>query len=60
MNRGKEVECTQTCRSRQHGAKITAAIIRGTEAQVIAYMKVKEMYLLDLYLPILIYFLIAV
>ncbi|KAK4310898.1 hypothetical protein Pmani_017578 [Petrolisthes manimaculis] len=39
MNRGKEVECTQTCRSRQHGARITAAIIRGTEAQAIAYMK---------------------
>lgn len=49
MNRGKEVECTQTCRSHQHGARITAAIIRGTEAQAIAYMKVKEMHFLDLF-----------
>ncbi|KAG0711609.1 Inhibitor of Bruton tyrosine kinase [Chionoecetes opilio] len=39
MGRCEASECTQGCRSRQHGAQITAAIIRGTEAQAIAYMK---------------------
>lgn len=39
MGRHEDNECTQGCRSRQHGAQITAAIIRGTETQAIAYMK---------------------
>ncbi|XP_050719099.1 inhibitor of Bruton tyrosine kinase-like isoform X2 [Eriocheir sinensis] len=39
MGRCEVGECTQGCRSRQHGAQITAAIIRGTETQAVAYMK---------------------
>ncbi|XP_042889626.1 inhibitor of Bruton tyrosine kinase-like isoform X2 [Penaeus japonicus] len=39
MNTTLSPECTLTCRSRQHGSQITAAIIRGTEAQAISYMK---------------------
>ncbi|XP_063867571.1 inhibitor of Bruton tyrosine kinase-like [Scylla paramamosain] len=39
MGRHEDNECTQGCRSRQHGAQITAAIIRGTETQAIAYLK---------------------
>ncbi|KAK7084094.1 hypothetical protein SK128_012683 [Halocaridina rubra] len=38
-NTAAHFECSPSCHSRQHGAQITAAIIRGTEAQCIAYMK---------------------
>lgn len=39
MGRLPEPDCTSGCCSRLHGSLITAAIIRGTEAQAIAYMK---------------------
>nr|XP_045601893.1 inhibitor of Bruton tyrosine kinase-like isoform X1 [Procambarus clarkii] len=39
MSRVLESDCTFGCRSRQHGSQITAAIIRGSEAQAIAYMR---------------------
>ncbi|XP_047474160.1 inhibitor of Bruton tyrosine kinase-like [Penaeus chinensis] len=39
MNGILSSECTLTCRSQQHGSQITAAIIRGTDAQAISYIK---------------------
>lgn len=39
MSRSQYFECAPGCRSRQHGSQVMAAIIRGTEAQAIAYMK---------------------
>ncbi|XP_068231446.1 inhibitor of Bruton tyrosine kinase [Palaemon carinicauda] len=39
MNKLNNFECSPGCRSQRHGAQITAAIIRGTDLQAIAYMK---------------------
>lgn len=39
MSKSYSFECSPGCRSQQHGAQITAAIIRGTDLQAIAYMK---------------------
>ncbi|KAG7158760.1 Inhibitor of Bruton tyrosine kinase-like [Homarus americanus] len=39
MSRALESNCTSGCRSRKHGSLITAAIIRGSEAQAISYTK---------------------
>lgn len=38
MSHVLECECTLGCRSREHGSRITSAIVRGSEAQAIAYM----------------------
>ena len=34
-------DCSTSCRSQEHGSLITAAIIRGSEAEAIAYLRVK-------------------